>query len=486
MKNKFNLRTFSQISIFVLFFCLSNYLKGQCNANFNYTIGAGGNAVFASTSTGTTASTTYTWKVGNGQFSNWSSTFNHIFLENQVATVTLQISDATTTPTCSSTITKTLSITSAPCFSSVTIYTVLGSNGVVSMGAQPIGSANGTYTYNWAFGDGGVSNQQYPSHTYTAGGIYTVSLSASGYSSICNYSTTKTISVTIVACNISAAFTYTSATNGLVHFTGTSTGTVSGTTYNWNFNDGSPAITGYLSDTISHQFPSNIIYPVNHAAIISSPLWCTDSLVQMISVSNATACSAYSHLQLHKDTTQNFTWFIQASYPPNVSNVSWDWGDNSTSSGLFPSHSYSAAGIYYIQAVVTVSCGSSYTYNTGGYIYKASSPNEAQAMITVNVKKTEASTVGFNSPSRENIKAEVWPNPNNGFFELKVEGLEANSVFDLKISNLLGQSVYLETFKTENTSVTNQLKLDDLPAGTYFLRLDSKTNSYVTKIIVSH
>jgi PKD repeat protein len=40
-------------------------------------------------------------------------------------------------------------------------------------------SSNAPTTWSWTFGDGGVSNAQNPSHTYTAAGAYTVSLTAS-------------------------------------------------------------------------------------------------------------------------------------------------------------------------------------------------------------------------------------------------------------------------------------------------------------------
>jgi hypothetical protein len=36
-----------------------------------------------------------------------------------------------------------------------------------------------TLSYSWKFGDGGTSNQQNPSHTYTSGGVYTVELTVS-------------------------------------------------------------------------------------------------------------------------------------------------------------------------------------------------------------------------------------------------------------------------------------------------------------------
>jgi PKD repeat protein len=49
-------------------------------------------------------------------------------------------------------------------------------------------------TYSWSFGDGGVSSQSGPSHTYTANGTYTVSLVAANACGVDSSSQTLVIS----------------------------------------------------------------------------------------------------------------------------------------------------------------------------------------------------------------------------------------------------------------------------------------------------
>jgi PKD repeat protein len=41
-------------------------------------------------------------------------------------------------------------------------------------------ATSGTATYLWTFGDGATSTLTHPAHTYTSGGVYTVSLTAQG------------------------------------------------------------------------------------------------------------------------------------------------------------------------------------------------------------------------------------------------------------------------------------------------------------------
>src|SRR6478609_740732 len=125
MKKPIKLKTFLFISSLIFLLLGANRLNAQCAANFNYTLGASGSATFVSNSTGTTAGTTYFWSVGNSSYANWGPNLTHTYTDNQTYSVTLTITDTTASPTCSSSITKTVGVTSAPCFSSVTIYTFL-------------------------------------------------------------------------------------------------------------------------------------------------------------------------------------------------------------------------------------------------------------------------------------------------------------------------------------------------------------------------
>ena len=106
-------------------------------------------------------------------------------------------------------------------------------------------------------------------------------------------------------------------------------------------------------------------------------------------------------------------------------------------------------------------------------------------MITVNVKKLSETIVGIESLVREPIKASIWPNPNKGNFNIKIETIEPNHSLDLKIYNLLGQTIYKEMLKGETNSLNKTVDLSDFPTGTYFLQLESKNDSYFTKIIIA-
>jgi len=90
--------------------------------------------------------------------------------------------------------------------------------------------------WSWTFGDSGTSTEQNPSHTYTANGTYTVSLTASGPGG--SSTETKTNYITVNIPPPTAAFTgepEEGAAPLVVGFTDMSSGTV--TTWSWTFGD---------------------------------------------------------------------------------------------------------------------------------------------------------------------------------------------------------------------------------------------------------
>lgn len=90
-----------------------------------------------------------------------------------------------------------------------------------------------------------------------------------------------------------------------------------------------------------------------------------------------------------------------------------------------------------------------------------------------NFTYTEPTAVNCNTKQEIN----VYPNPSNGIFTIK--GIASEN--EVLVTNLMGQELYHEINLTDIT----EIDLRHLNQGVYFVRIDSKDQSYVTKIIIS-
>jgi len=195
--------------------------------------------------------------------------------------------------------------------------------------------------YQWDFGDGGSSNQQFPAHTYTAQGIYTVKLT---------YTTADGCTGTFVYPNVVyagqkpvAAFASTppdACASTPIRFTDNSTGSV--TSWLWQFGDGS-------SDT-SHN-PAHLYNDTGYFSVrlIASNYGCGDTIV----VPNTVHIKApIARIGAGADCATPFQYSF-SNYSIGATSWTWDFGDGSSSSGSNPVHVFAAAGNYNVRLTVS-------------------------------------------------------------------------------------------------------------------------------------
>jgi PKD repeat protein len=136
-------------------------------------------------------------------------------------------------------------------------------SGTPSTGNAPLsvsftGSASGgtaPYSYSWAFGDGATSTAQNPSHSYTAAGTYTATLTVTDASSPAKTATSSVVVTVSAVGNPLATTVSATPTSGQiplsVAFTGTATGGTPPYSYSWAFGDGSTSTAQNPSHTYS-------------------------------------------------------------------------------------------------------------------------------------------------------------------------------------------------------------------------------------------
>jgi len=90
-------------------------------------------------------------------------------------------------------------------------------------------------------------------------------------------------------------------------------------------------------------------------------------------------------------------------------------------------------------------------------------------------------TNSVNNISKNPFLFTVYPNPSNGKFTVKAEGLQQENC-KLEIFNLLGKEIYTAFFKEQQSTL--DIDLSSFPKGFYFVKFDDGTNSYKQKIII--
>jgi PKD repeat protein len=203
----------------------------------------------------------------------------------------------------------------------------------------------------WNFGDGAISTQQNPMHTYSAAGSYTVTLTVSNENG--TDSKTNNINVKPAVQKPVPSFS-SSVTTGYaplsVSFTDRSTG--SPTSWKWIFGDGTSSTAKNPAHTFSKAGKYNVSLTVTNAAgsnkvtkssyIVVSPL---KAPVAAISASPTSGKAPLTVTFTDKSAGSPKSW-------------SWNFGDKITSTAKNNVHKYSKAGKYTVSLTVKNAIGS--------------------------------------------------------------------------------------------------------------------------------
>lgn len=204
------------------------------------------------------------------------------------------------------------------------------------------GSAENATTYHWDFGDDNTGSGSTIDHEYDTDGTYPVTLTAS------NGCGESTVSQTVQAYSeVTASFTQNTNTickGEKIQFTNLSSSNAD--TYQWTFEGGIPSTSTIENPEITYNEAGT--YDVS--LTVSNPLY-SDDVIMTNSITVVENLSPNFTME-----STGLTVTFQGS--SMTSEVSWDFGDGTTSTEQNPSHTYSSEGIYEITYTVTNACGS--------------------------------------------------------------------------------------------------------------------------------
>src|SRR5262249_53691898 len=134
----------------------------------------GGTIQFAGTASGGAGSLSYSWNFGDGGTATGTLNPSHIYLTDGNYTATLTVTD---TAGHSSSNSATVTINNvAPTVNIGGPYIGVPGTAIAFAGTASVPDPNETFTFFWNFGDGFISTQQNPIHTYATTGSFNVSL----------------------------------------------------------------------------------------------------------------------------------------------------------------------------------------------------------------------------------------------------------------------------------------------------------------------
>jgi PKD repeat protein len=299
-------------------------------------------------------------------------------------------------------------------------------------------TTNSPSAWFWLFGDGGMSMEQNPTHTYTLPGNYLVCLSSS---SPCG--STQRCQLVQVSCDPpQPAFSF--LANELVVFF-LDASSVDAQAWQWDFGDGN--ISTSINPQHTYAAPGSYEVCLTVNSICGSEQHCATINVSCAAPAADFAFVAEEGLRVtFEDLSVN-----------NPTAWLWDFGDGTTSTAANPVHTYSAAGAYNVCLRATSLCGSDDTCQA------------VQAILTSAGALTAADRA-----------LQVFPNPSRGTVWLELQAPQ-RQLFDWALYNSLGQLLF-QGQGHANEAI--ELDLSAFPAGLYWIRAGSAGGGLMSRAIV--
>lgn len=314
--------------------------EGNCKAEFDYTVNTSTrNVRFIDKSKGTI--TNRFWLFGDGLYSIANTdSINHVYPRKGMYDVKLTVSDAL----CMDVDEQQVQVGEVLCNADFEVYVDQSTN-TAYLTNKVLGTHTNLY---WVFGDGAVSTELNPVHTFKQPGYYKISLNTFNNANGCMDYHEKYVLVNETGNDCEADFIYIvdDAANNTIRFKNKSL-PVSNMTYDWNFGDGSHSS---VKDPM-HTYATGGFYNVCLRAIRSNGI--ENITCKYVKVEPGTSNDCFADFVYNLvDTTTRQVSFVDKSYGAG-GNWSWDFGDSTTvATDSTPTHTYASDGIYKVKLTI--------------------------------------------------------------------------------------------------------------------------------------
>lgn len=248
----------------------------------------------------------------------------------------------------------------------------------------------------WDFGDGTISAEQNPSHTYKTAGSFTVTLRvANSFGCVKTYTREQAVSIAI---GVKASFTNTSPgvcwAPATVQFTNSSSGS-GPLRFQWSFGDG-----GTSTETNpQHVYNTNGTYTVS--LIATSPQGCVDTITKTDIFRIGTAKADFAIPAA--SCVNNAVVFANTTSPAPAS-VQWNFGDSTTSTALNPQKTYLHTGTFTVRLISNFGgCADTATKQV-----TVSAKPEADFTVPQSAFCSLPASVNFTTTAKSNTYSYAW------------------------------------------------------------------------------
>jgi PKD repeat protein len=449
--------------------------NAQCAASYSYSVNPANNGAVAFTNTSSGGSGLYyEWTFGDGG-NSYSSSPAYTYAMSGTYTACLYIYDSLIS--CSDTVCNTFSVVNSGSPGCSALFTPFDSVGYGYFMNQSTGTG---LTCTWSFGDGtfgtGTGDM---SHLYPSPGIYYVCLSISNFMGTCTDSYCDSIRIgagTSGMC-MGAVNSYFTAydTLGITMFNNHPSGT--GPVYHWDFGDG--ATSSAIGSTM-HAYTAPGTYMVCLTVYETGGTYDSCQYCSYVTTGTAPAGPCDASFAIIQDSTNMFNYYVynNASGSSPAMSYLWDFGDGTSSTLQYPSHTYLSSGPYYLCLTVTDSSPMLSCTNT---FCDSLAAGHASAPVTVTVVNT---ATGINEAAVY-TSLENYPNPFSGSTTVSYS-ISTDAVVELIVTDLLGNTVArIENSRRSAGAYSAVWNAENVAAGMYLLRMNVNDQGTTKKIILN-
>jgi len=449
----------------------------QCAADFTFAADTANNGIVVFTNTSIAApGASYQWSFGDGGYA-YAASPSYTYMTTGTYNVCLSMVDSLST--CSDSTCHAVSvINSSPAG---------GCSAAFSAGFD---TSNYVHFYNlsygtgltstWTFGDGiAATTSGDATHYYASPGYYYVCLSITNALGTCTDSYCDSIyfnpsSSGMCLGSVNSSFTTYEAA-GTTYFNNTPSGT--GPVYFWDFGDGSHS--SVVGNT-SHTYTSPGTYYVCLTVYETGGTYDSCQYCNYVTVGVPPSGPCDASFTVVQDSSNLYNYYVYNNYTSGSPTMTyfWDFGDGSTSTAQYPTHTYADTVSYYLCLTVTdsspmISCTDTYCDTIAA--------GRSSSGITVTVVNT---TTGISEATIAST-LENYPNPFSGSTTIRYS-LAKDAAVELNVFDLLGNKVAeIENGRRASGNYSTVWNADNVAGGMYLLQMKVNNQVSTKKIILN-